>query len=126
MRFAGEGSELWRARVDLIAPDDSAHRVPASWVAMERLLGSDDGTRLAGIGAEHGVDQGTGIAKRPVIGFTFWVRAGDVGQAAITAVDTARRAGRGVGVGPQLYDVTVIPASMVALPYGQHFPDMPD
>ena len=29
-----------------------------------------------------GVDQGTGAADRPVVGFSFWVRADDVGVAA--------------------------------------------
>jgi hypothetical protein len=57
---------------------------------------------------------------------TFWVRADDVGAASETAVETARRAGANSGVGPELYDVVVIPRTSVALPNAPHYPTMPD
>jgi hypothetical protein len=44
----------------------------------------------------------------------FWVRADDVGAAAAQAVQVARIAGQcGLDVGPELYDVTVIPGDAV-------------
>jgi hypothetical protein len=83
----------------------------------------------AGGGAVPGdccVDQGLGIAASPVVGFLFWVRADDVGAAAMTAVAAARRAGADAGAGPDLYDVTVIPFVAVAQPDDPMYPPMPD
>jgi hypothetical protein len=61
-----------------------------------------------------------------VVGLLFWVQADDVGEAARIAVDTARRAGAGCGVGPELYDVTIIPLNAVVLPDDPQYPSMPD
>ena len=49
-----------------------------------------------------------------------------MGGAATIAVDAARRAGSGCGVGPTLYDVTVIPSDSVALPDDPTYPVMPN
>jgi hypothetical protein len=76
--------------------------------------------------SELAVDQGTGVANRPVVGLLFWVRADDVGQAASTAVATARRACSAWRAGnAELYDVTVIPRRAVAGPDAS-YPPMPD
>jgi len=48
-----------------------------------------------------------------VVGLVFWVRADDVGAVAARAVEVARVAGGAAGVGPELYDVTVIPRDAV-------------
>jgi hypothetical protein len=122
MRSVGEGSSLWRVRVDLFAADDSGERVDRCTHAMDALLVNDEG-----VGSGVGVDQGTGITRRPVVGLSFWVRANDVGSAATTAVDAATRAGAAAGgVGPDLYDVVVIPENAVARPDDPGYPDMPD
>lgn len=71
-------------------------------------------------------DQGLGIADTPVVGLLFWVAADDVGAAASAAVEVATKAGEGCGVGPGLYDVTVIPRDAVALPDDPRYPEMPD
>jgi hypothetical protein len=124
MRWVGDGSELWRVRVDLFAPDRDAGRVAEAHLALQRqLTASDDTATRPG---EVGADQGTGIAGRPVIGLSFWVRADDVGQAARIAVETARRAGADSGVGTDLYDVVVIPDAAVARPDDPAYPPMPD
>jgi hypothetical protein len=124
MRWVGDGSELWRVRVDLFAPDREAARVAETHHALQLLLtASDDAARRPG---EAAADQGTGIAGRPVIGLSFWVRADDVGQAARIAVETARRAGDDSGVGNDLYDVVVIPNAAVARPNDPAYPPMPD
>ena len=51
-----------------------------------------------------------------MIGLVFWVRADEVGQAATLAIETARRAGEKCGVGPELYEVVVLPSSAVRHP----------
>jgi hypothetical protein len=109
--------------VDLIAIDAAGHRVGAVAESLRALLESDgsDGER-----GEVGVDQGTGAARQPVIGMSFWVRADDVGSAASVAVETGVRAGASHGAGPALYDVTVIPRDSVVLPDDPHYPEMPD
>ena len=123
MRWAGDGSELWRVRVDLFATDGDASRVAAASRALRGLLASgDDDTSTDLIGA----DQGCGVTDRPVVGLLFWVRADDVGRAAHTAVEVARQAGASSGVGPELYDVVVIPRGAVALPNDPSYPPMPD
>jgi hypothetical protein len=124
--WVGEGSELWRVRVDLFAPDPHDHRVPKTFQALQLELRETDGAaRLAG---DSAVDQGRGIEGRPVIGLVFWVRADDVGKAASLAVETARSAGTESGVGTELYDVVVIPSASVASVYSQisAYPPMPD
>jgi hypothetical protein len=124
VRWVGDGSEFWRVRVDLFAPDDDGARVPAAHEALQRqLTASDEAARRPG---ESGADQGTGIEGRPVVGLSFWVRADDVGEAARTAVDTAQRAGTESGVGTELYDVVVIPNAAVARPDDPGYPRMPD
>ena len=67
MRWAGEGSELWRVRVDLFAEDEERSRIASE--ALRRLLSSDDEEDRPGEGA--GGDHGTGIADRPVVGLLF-------------------------------------------------------
>jgi hypothetical protein len=145
-RWAGAGAELWRVRVDLFAdPPGPTHRqaeLPRrlGWThvdspvasqmksvrarLIEQLIGSD-GDTVTDRG-DIGLDQGTGAADRSVIGLLFWVRADDVGQAAATAVAVARRAGEQDGVGPELYDVTVIPRAAVSFPGDPEYPRMPD
>jgi hypothetical protein len=124
MRWVGDGSELWRVRVDLFAPDREAARVAQAHQALQReLTASDDVAPRPG---EVGADQGTGVAGRPVIGLSFWVRADDVGQAASIAVETARLAGADSGIGTDLYDVVVIPNAAVARPDDPAYPPMPD
>jgi hypothetical protein len=122
MRSAGKGSDLWRVRVDLFAEDDDGVRVALVSENLKHLLtGDEDGAD------DHvGADQGTGLAGRPVVGLLFWVRADDIGTAANTAVEIARRAGHSSGVGPDLYDVTLIPDAAVALPSDPEYPPMPD
>lgn len=121
MRWIGDGLNLWRVRVDLFAADDRGNRVSACATELDRLLIGDDGS-----GGGTGADQGLGVAGKPVVGLLFWVRADDVGSAAVLAVETARLAGRPHGVGPRLYDVTVIPEDAVALPGDATYPEMPD
>jgi hypothetical protein len=123
MRWAGEGSELWRVRVDLFAVDGNPRRVGETSEALRGLLTSKDDDVSSDL---IGTDQGTGVSDRPVVGITFWVRANDVGGAAVTAVETACRAGVSSGIGPDLYDVVVIPGAAVALPNDPDYPTMPD
>jgi hypothetical protein len=78
------------------------------------------------MGGDHGVDQGIGDARRPVVGFLFWVRADELGQAAQTAVDFARVVGRYPGVDPSLYKVAVLPADAVARPRSPDDPYFPE
>jgi hypothetical protein len=108
-------------RVDLFAPDEDGRRVARCAEALDALVAAGDGGPRG-----FGVDQGVGVEGRPVIGMTFWVRADDVGSAALTAVDLARRAGEPEGVGPGLYDVVVIPADAVSAPNDPCYPAMPD
>jgi hypothetical protein len=83
VRIVGRGEALWRVRVELFADDgDVNHRIGASAVALEQLLPEDDGETLPGMGGDHGVDEGIGDARFPVVGFLFWVRADAVGEAA--------------------------------------------
>lgn len=124
MRWVGDGSELWRVRVNLFAADRDGARVGAAHEALQRQLTASDET--APRPGEVAADQGTGIEGRPVIGLSFWVRADDVGQAARTAVEAARRAGADSGVGTDLYDVVVIPNAAVAQPDDPAYPPMPD
>ena len=114
MHWVGDGSELWRVRVDLFAPDSDSGRVPASHEALQRELTETDGA--ARPWGDSAADQGRGIEGRPVIGLVFWVRADEVGQAASLAVEAARRAGAESGVGPELFDVSVFPSSSVRTP----------
>jgi hypothetical protein len=116
MRFAGKGSDVWHVRVDLIAPDDSGSRVTPAAEELRRLLNEDD-TPAAGGG---GADQGIGIEGQPVVGLTFWVRADDVGAAAMTALDTARLAGRAADVGADYYAVSLVPRSAILMPEDEH------
>ena len=123
MRWAGTGAELWRVRVDLFAePRDARHQIHAAVEALTSQLPFSNDEKAHGVGA----DQGTGATRRNVVGLSFWVRADDVGTAATTALDVARRAGAGEGVGPELYDVVVIPRAAVVLPDDPRYPRMPD
>jgi hypothetical protein len=118
----GCGALLWRVRVDLYASDGDPGRVGAVGSALRAMLDEREGDPPHG---DAGADQGTGVAGRPVVGVLFWVRADDVGAAALIAVDTAQRAGVSHGVGPALYDVTVIPENAVARPGDQRYPNLP-
>lgn len=124
MRWAGEGSDLWRVRVDLFVGgrQDPRHQIDAIAETLKGLLTAKDGDPKP----DYGVDQGTGVTDRPVIGLLFWVRADDVGGAAATAVEIALRAGASGGAGPELYDVTVIPRRAVVFPNEPRYPRMPD
>ena len=114
MHWVGDGSELWRVRVDLFAPDRESGRVPATHQALQRELTETDGA--ARPWGDSAADQGRGIEGHPVIGLVFWVRADEVGTAASLAVDAARRAGAESGVGPELYEVIVLPSAAVRHP----------
>jgi hypothetical protein len=122
MQAAGTGWELWRVRVDLFAADGDGIRVAGAAEALRSILDDDGGPGDGGVGA----DQGLGVTHRPVVGLLFWVRADDVGTAASVALEVARRAGADHGVGPELYDVTVIPRQAVVLPDDPLYPSMPD
>ena len=110
MRWAGEGSDLWRVRVDLFSADADNRLISAVARSLDSLLTGDTNDPDA---HSYGVDQGLGVTERPVVGLVFWVRADDVGAAAARAVEVARFAGDAAGVGPELYDVTVIPRDAV-------------
>jgi hypothetical protein len=114
VHWVGDGSELWRVRVDLFALDGESGRVPATHQALQRGLTETDGA--ARPWGDSATDQGRGIEGRPVIGLVFWVRADEVGEAARLALETARRAGAESGVGPELYDVIVSPSTAVRHP----------
>lgn len=122
MRAAGSGSHLWRARVDLFAQDDDTARVSKAATALRGLLRHEGDVGSSDAGA----DQGLGVTERPVVGLLFWVHADDVGAAALTAVETAQRAGVAQGVGPELYDVTIIPEEAVVCPDDPSYPAFPD
>lgn len=122
MGTTGTDANLWRVRVDLFAVDDDGSRVGRAVDELRRML-QDDGRAT---NADVGGDQGLGVTGRPVVGLLFWVDADDVGEAAATAVRAARRAGAGHGVGPDLYDVTVIPREAVVRPGDPGYPAMPD
>ena len=122
MRWAGAGTDLWHARVDLLAPDQDGARVsPAHSALLSELHGGD----MDGFGGA-GVDQGTGTEGQPVLGFSFWVRANDVAGAATMALLTARRAGASSGAGPGYYDITLVPREAVRVDWSQHDIRMPD
>ena len=123
MRWVGEGSELWRVRVDLFAPTSDGSVVSRIHETLGRLLIHSDERVVRG---DVGVDQGTGAAGDSVVGMLFWVRADDVGDAARLAVDIAQRAAAVHDVGPQLYDVTVIPIAAVVSPEDPSYPRQPD
>lgn len=122
MGVAGDGPDLWHVRVDLIAPDGDGSRVgPVAEALRADLPGEDEGPELGA-----GVDQGIGVEGQPVLGLTFWVRAVDVGAAAMTALETARRAGSVVGVGPAYYDVSLVPQDAVVVSWEDHEVHMVD
>ena len=114
MHWVGNGSQLWRVRVDLFALDGESDRVPAAHEALQHELTETDGA--ARPWGDSAADQGRGIEGDPVIGLIFWVRADEVGQAASLAVETARRAGTRSGIGPDLFDVIVSPSTSVRHP----------
>jgi hypothetical protein len=114
VHWVGDGSGLWRVRVDLFAADPDGGRVQATHKALQLELTETDGA--ARLWGDSAADQGRGIEGRPVIGLVFWVRANEVGEAATVAVEAARRAGAGSGVGPELFDVIVSPSTAVRHP----------
>jgi hypothetical protein len=122
--WIGDGSELWRVRVDLFAPGHEGGRVLETHEALQRQLTETDG--VARGPGDSAADQGLGIEGRPVVGLVFWVRADEIGQAATLAAETARHAGAASGVGTELYDVVVIPYASVADRYDPHYPRQPD
>ena len=122
MLTAGEGGELWHARVDLFTPDGDGSRVSLVAGALAGLLAGEK----SGVGLGYGVDQGIGVEGRPVVGLTFWVRARDIGSAAVTALQTARQAGVAAQAGPDCHDVTLVPHSAVYMPVEEHTVRMPD
>jgi hypothetical protein len=122
VRFAGSGTDLWHVRVDLIAPDDNGRKVTPVAEELRRLLNEDDRDLPGGGGA----DQGIGVEGQPVAGLVFWVRADDVGAAAMTALQTARRAGSVADVGPEYYDVSLVPRSAILVPEDEHTIDIAD
>lgn len=125
MQWVGDGSKLWRVRVDLFAPDDDPGRVPTTHEALGRQLTETDGVpRRPG---DWVADQGTGrVGDRPQVGLVFWVAADEIGQAATLAAETARRAGVESGVGTELFDLSVSPYDAVADHYDDHYPQRPD
>ena len=121
-RWVGDGSALWRVRVDLFAEDDEA--LPGVVACIE--VSARPATGTDGVEDQHSVaaDEGLGVTHRPVVGLLFWVRADEVGKS--DGVTAARRVAEGHGVGPELYDVTVIPRDAVAMPGDSQYPQMPD
>ncbi len=125
MYWVGEGSELWRVRVDLFAPDHESARVVAIHEVLKRQLTGTDG--LARKPEDAVADGGSGrVGDRPVVGLVFWVRADEIGRAAALAAETAREAGAESGVGTELNDVVVIPYAAVADRYNAKYPRQPD
>lgn len=122
MGFAGTDTNLWRVRVDLFAVDDDGRRVGPAVADLRGLLQGDG--RVTN--TEVGGDQGFGATGRPIVGLLFWVNADDVREAAMTAVQAARRAGAAHGVGPDLYDVTVTSKEAVVRPDDPGYSAMPD
>lgn len=122
MKCAGVGLLLWRTRVDVFAPDESGDQVGPIGDALRRSMeGESDGLDAIG------VDQGTGVAGRPVIGMIFWVRGDDVGSAAAHARAAADAAVQeAYGETWRLYDVTVIPEDAIARPGDREYPPLPD
>jgi hypothetical protein len=114
VHWVGDGSGLWRVRVDLFAPDAESGRVSATHEALQRELTETDGA--ARPWGDSATDQGRGIEGRPVIGLVFWVHADEVGEAASLAVETARHAGAESGIGPELYELIVLPSTSVRHP----------
>ena len=123
MHWRGQGAELWRVRVDLFGRDNSAPLVSGVFESLRSLLTEGKGPYEPG---EIGVDGWLGVARQPVTGLLFWVRGDDVGQAAVTALETARDAAAGHGVGPELYDLTLIPHGAVVFPNDPTYPKQPD
>jgi hypothetical protein len=114
VRTAGVGSELFSVRVDLFTDAENPNSLVSSCAdGLCDLLGIPSGEWTRG---EIGVDRGIGVEGDPVIGFLFWVRGGDVGEAAATALETARAAGKGFGVGPRYYDVSLVPEDAIVMP----------
>jgi hypothetical protein len=125
VQWVGDGSELWRVRVDLIAPDHDSGRVLATHEALGRQLTKRDG--VARKPGDWAADQGLGREGDPaVVGLIFWVAADEIGQAATLATETARRAGTESGVGTELYDLAIFPHAAIADRYGDHYPQQPD
>jgi hypothetical protein len=54
------------------------------------------------------------------------VRADDLGAAAVTALQSARLAGSAADVGPEYYDVSLVPRSAILVPEDEHTIDMGD
>jgi hypothetical protein len=123
VRWTGEGRHLWSVRVDLIAPDSDGSRVALAHESLLRLLVHDDG---AGGHSGSGIDEGIGHEGRPVIGFTFCVRADDVGSAATTGLAVSQAVGTAAGVGPEFYDVVVVPHSAIVVSLDEFDIPMPD
>ena len=120
MRSVGVGAESWRVRVDVMVSRDAPSWVSLATAALSKLVtGANDGTDV-------GADQGLGVGSQPVLGLLFWVRADDVGQAAVTAVDTALNVAKTLDRTAELYDVTIVPQRAVVLPGNPRYPAMPD
>jgi hypothetical protein len=122
MLSVGTGPEIWRVRVDLFADDDAPARPFAAAESLRSLLTEKRGD--AGPGG-CSADGGTGAAPDPVVGLLFYVHAQDIGDAAMTALATAREAGATCGVGPGLYDLVLIPLDAVVLPGNPNYPSLP-
>jgi hypothetical protein len=125
VQWVGDGSELWRVRVDLFAPDHDAGRVPVTDEALGRQLTETDG--VARKPGDWVADQGLGReGERPGIGFVFWgIRRRDrIGGHA----RGQRRSpgGSGKRVGTEWYDVSIFPHAAIADRYGDPYPQQPD
>jgi hypothetical protein len=123
VRWAGDGRNLWSVRVGLIAPDGDGSRVAVAHESLFGLLVHDDS---AGGPPAQGFDQGIGHEGRPVIGLTLCVRADDVGSAATTRLAVAQAAGGAAGVGPEFYDLVVVPHSAIVVPLDEFDIPTPD
>jgi hypothetical protein len=123
MRPAGTGPELYSVRVDLFTDAEDPNAVVGDCAdALCDVLDIPRGEWKRG---EIGVDRGIGTEGRPVIGFLFWVRGHDIGDAARTALDTARAAGSRFEAGPGFFDVALVPVNAVVLS-DEPFPRMTD
>ena len=123
MRWVGDGTDLWRVRVDLFAErrEPVRRQVNGVYERLSGMLTESDGDATTDPGV-IGVDEGTSFTRRNVIGMVFWVRADDAGAAAMRAIDVARDAGATEGAGPEFYDVIVIPRAAVVFPDDPNYP----
>lgn len=110
MRSIGDGPSLWRVRVAVtgkrVEPDlaESVMRYLES-----TLTGEQEPFDI-------GADFADGETGSPIVGASFWVRAADVGAAALLAVVSMMTSYQAVtSERPSLYEVELVPREAVLL-----------